>query len=150
MMLKVTKQCSIFKGSKYWRKILMKQFNISVILIKMCKTWQGQIFVSLFKVQLTLFTITMAFYHFLNIEILKELNGWESVCSSLLFDQPILTDIIMDEYDMLWNIMSKTIPTLLLKPKFLFLIILNGLVRRYFTILPVVFFFFYIILIEIF
>lgn len=120
----------------------MKQFNISVTLIKMCKTWQGQIFVSLFKVQLTLLTIAMAFYHFLNIKILKELNGWESVCSSLLFDQPILTDIIMDEYDMLWNIMSKTIPTLPLKPKFYFLIILNGLVRRCFTILPVFFFFF--------
>ena len=129
MMLRVAKQCRIFKGSKYWREVLMKQFNISAILIKMCKTWQGQIFVSLFKVQLTLFTITMAFYHFLNIEILKELNGWESVCSSLLFDQPILTDIIMDEYDMLWNIMSKTIPTLPLKPKFFFLIILNGLTK---------------------
>lgn len=117
----------------------MKQFNIPIILIKMCKTWQGQIFVSLLKVQLTLFTMALAFYYFLNIEILKELDGWESVCSSLLFDQLILTDIIMDEYDMLWNIMSKTVPTLPLKPKLLFLVIANSLVRRCFTILLVFF-----------
>lgn len=35
--------------------------------------------------------------------------------------------------------MSKTIPTLPLKPKFFFLIIANGLVRRHFTILLMIF-----------
>lgn len=45
----------------------------------------------------------------------------------------------MDEYDMLWNIMSKTVPTLPLKPKLLFLVIANSLVRRCFTILLVFF-----------
>lgn len=30
--------------------------------------------------------MALAFYYFLKIEILKELDGWESVCSSLLFD----------------------------------------------------------------
>lgn len=61
---------SMFKESKYWEKFLLKQFNITVILIKikMWKTLSGQIFMSLFKVQLTLFTIAIAFYHFLNIE----------------------------------------------------------------------------------